>query len=89
VFPSTCLLLIGAVASLAAAPDAATEVKSVQVEIDAPEGCANADEFFVSLRSRTNLVRLATPDEPRTTLLVGEILILVVLDAFKLASGIV
>ena len=53
---------------MVAAPDTTTEVKSVQVEVDAPEGCANADDFFLSLRSRTNLVRQATPDEPRTTL---------------------
>jgi hypothetical protein len=53
---------------MAAAPDTGTEVKSVQVEVDAPEGCANADDFFVSLRSRTNLVRQATGDEPHTTL---------------------
>jgi hypothetical protein len=65
---ASTLALLAAVASLAAATDPATEVKPVQVEIDAPAGCANANDFFGSLRFRTHLVRQATGDEPRTTL---------------------
>jgi hypothetical protein len=65
---ASTLSLVAAAASMAAVPDAATEAKPVQVEIDAPEGCANANDFLVSLRSRTNLVRQALGDEPRTTL---------------------
>jgi hypothetical protein len=68
VFLAGTLPLLAAVASLAAAPDPATEVKPVQVEIDAPVGCANANDFFSSLRSRTHLVRQAVGNEPRTTL---------------------
>jgi hypothetical protein len=62
------LSLVAVVASLAATPDPATEVKSVQVEFDAPAGCANGNDFFTSLSSRTHLVRQATGDEPHTTL---------------------
>ena len=65
---ASTLALLAAVASLAAATDPATEVKPVQVEIDASAGCANANDFFGSLRFRTHLVRQATGDEPRTTL---------------------
>jgi hypothetical protein len=68
VFPASTLFLIGVLASMTAALDATTEVKSVQVEVDAPEGCASANDFFASLQSRTRLVRQATGDEPRTTL---------------------
>ncbi len=67
-FLAITLSLVAAVAGLAAVPDPATEVKPVQVVVDAPEGCANADDFFSSLRFRTHLVRQATGDEPRTTL---------------------
>jgi hypothetical protein len=68
VFLASTLHLVAVVVSLAAAPAPATEVKSVQVEIDAPMGCANANDFLNSLRSRTHRVRQATGDEPRTTL---------------------
>jgi hypothetical protein len=68
VFLASTLSFVAAVASLAAAPDPATEVKPVRVEMDAPVGCANADDFLSSLRSRTQLVRQATGDESRTTL---------------------
>ena len=67
-FLASSLFLVGAVASMAAASDPGTEVKPVQVEIDAPEGCANANDFLSGLRFRTHLVRQATGDEPRTTL---------------------
>lgn len=67
VFLASTLPLVAVVASMAA-PPAATEVKPVRVEIDSPDGCGNADDFLISLRSRTNLVRQATGDEPRTTL---------------------
>jgi hypothetical protein len=40
------------------------EVKAVQVVVDAPAGCADADRFFDGLRARTHLVRRATADEP-------------------------
>jgi hypothetical protein len=56
------------VLGLATATDPATEGKPVQVEIDAPWGCANANDFLNSLQSRSHLVRPATGDEPRTTL---------------------
>jgi hypothetical protein len=65
---ASTLALLAAVASLTAATDPATEVKPIQVEIDAPTGCANANDFFSSLRFRTHRVRQATGDEPRTTL---------------------
>jgi hypothetical protein len=68
VFLASTLSFVAAVASLAAAPEPAAEVKPVQVEMDAPAGCANADDFLSSLRSRTQLVRQATGDESRTTL---------------------
>ena len=64
---ATTLSLLAAAANLAA-PDPATEVKPVQVVVDAPLGCADAIDFFSSLRSRTQLVRQAMGDEPRTTL---------------------
>ena len=67
-FLASTLSLVAVVASVAAIPDPVTEVKPVQVEIDAPAGCANANDFFSSLCSRTQLVRQATGDEPRTTL---------------------
>ena len=67
-FLASTLALVAAVASTVAAANPGTEVKPVQVEIDAPEGCANANGFFSSLRFRTSLVRQATGDEPRTTL---------------------
>ena len=67
-FLASTLSLVAFAASMAAMPDRATEVKPVQVEIDAPAGCANATDFLSSLRSRTQLVRQASGDEPRTTL---------------------
>lgn len=60
--------LVVGLASLAAAADAQPEVKPVQVEVDAPAGCANATDFLNSLRSRTHLVRQAVGGEARTTL---------------------
>jgi hypothetical protein len=65
---ASTLSLVAVVASLTATSDPATEVKPVQVVFDAPAGCANANDFFSSLRSRTHLVRQAKGDEPRTTL---------------------
>jgi hypothetical protein len=38
------------------------------VEFDAPEGCSSATTFLKTLRSRTDRVREAEGDEPRTTL---------------------
>lgn len=67
VFLASTLPLVAVVAGIAASP-AAREVRPVRVEIDSPDGCGNADDFFASLRSRTNLVRQATGDEPSTTL---------------------
>lgn len=67
VFLASTLSLFAAVVSVTA-PSGPTEVKPVQVEIDSPEGCGSAEDFFVSLRSRTSLVRKATDGEPRTTL---------------------
>ena len=67
-FLATALPFLAAVAGLAAAPDPPTEVKPVQVEVDAPTGCANAKDFLNHLRLRTHLVRQATGDEPHTTL---------------------
>ena len=68
VFLATALPFLAAVVGLAAAPEPATKVKPVQVEIDAPVGCANAKDFLNHLRLRTHLVRQATGDEPHTTL---------------------
>jgi len=68
VFLATALPFLAAVIGPAAAPDPATEVKPVQVEIDAPAGCANAKDFLNHLRFRTHLARQATGDEPHTTL---------------------
>jgi len=68
VFLASTIPLFAAVVGLATTPDPATKVKPVQVEIDAPKGCANADGFFSSLQFRTSLVRRATADEPRTIL---------------------
>lgn len=67
-FSASALSLVAVVANLAATPDPVTEVKPVQVEFDAAAGCANANDFFTSLRFRTHLVREATGDEARTTL---------------------
>lgn len=67
VFLASTLSLLAMVAGIPASP-AATEVKPVRVEIEAPAGCGNADDFFVSLRARTNRVRPARGDEPCTTL---------------------
>jgi hypothetical protein len=67
VYLATTLSLLAAVADLTV-PAQASEVKPVQVVVDAPLGCGDADEFFSSLRSRTHLVRPATGDEPHTTL---------------------
>ena len=67
-FLATALPFLAAVAGLATAPDPATEVRPVQVEVDAPTGCANAKDFLNHLRLRTHLVRQATGDEPHTTL---------------------
>ena len=64
---ATPLFLLAVGANLAS-PDPATKVKTVQVVVDAPVGCADANDFFSSLRSRTQLVRRAMGDEPRTTL---------------------
>jgi hypothetical protein len=68
VFLASTLSLVAVAVSLAAAPAPATEVKPVQVEVDAPVGCANANDFLNSLQSRIHLVRQATEDEPHTTL---------------------
>ena len=65
---ASTLSLVAVVASLAVTSDPATEVKPVQVVFDAPAGCANANDFFGSLYSRTHLVRQATGNEPRTTI---------------------
>jgi hypothetical protein len=51
-----------------AAPVTETGTRPVQVEFDAPEGCSGADAFFGSLRSRSDRVRQAEGNEPRTTL---------------------
>jgi hypothetical protein len=48
--------------------DTETGPKPVQVEFDAPEGCSGAEPFFNTLRSRTDRVRRAEGNEPRTTL---------------------
>jgi hypothetical protein len=58
----------GLALGLAAASGPSTEAKPVQVEIEAPSGCANANDFLKSLQARSHLVRQATGDEPRTTL---------------------
>jgi hypothetical protein len=63
-----CLSLIVAAALGLAAPDTEAGTKPVQVELDAPEGCSGAEAFFITLRSRTDLVRRAHGNEPRTTL---------------------
>lgn len=42
--------------------------KPVEVQFEGPTGCAGADGFFASLRSRTAHVRAAEGEEPRTTL---------------------
>ena len=73
VFLLSSLPLVAVVVSLAAAAAPATEVKPVQVEIDASLGCSTANDFLNSLRSRTHLVRQATGDEPRTTLQLRQI----------------
>jgi len=62
-------VLLAVVAVLeTAAPDGESGPKPVQVEFDAPEGCSGADAFLNILRSRTDRVRQAVADEPRTTL---------------------
>ncbi|HEY5955676.1 MAG TPA: hypothetical protein VIV60_03940 [Polyangiaceae bacterium] len=61
------LFLLSA-APMLPAPDPAKEVKTIQVLVDAPAGCADDNGFFSSLSSRTHLVRRATGDESRTTL---------------------
>jgi hypothetical protein len=48
--------------------DAGSGSKPVDVEIDAPEGCASPDAFWSMLRSRTDRVRRAEARESRTTL---------------------
>ena len=50
------------------AQDAEIGTKPVEVEFDAPEGCSGAEAFFNTLRSRTDRVRRADGNEPRTTL---------------------
>jgi hypothetical protein len=62
------LSLVVIVVSRLATPDPGTEPHPVQVEFDAPAGCADANSFFSSLRSRTNRVRQAEENEPHTTL---------------------
>lgn len=62
------LSLVVAAAAGPATSVGETGARPVQIELEAPEGCSGADAFFGSLRSRTNRVRRADGDEPRTTL---------------------
>ena len=50
------------------AQDSETGTKPVEVEVDAPDGCSGAEAFYSSLRSRTDRVRRADGNGPRTTL---------------------
>ncbi len=67
-----CVVLASAfpflVVSLAGATESATALKPIQVQMEAPAGCANAEDFFSSLLSRTSLVRQAAEGEPHTTI---------------------
>jgi hypothetical protein len=58
----------GLALGLAPATGPTIQSKPVQVEIDAPGACANANDFLNSLQSRSHLLRQAAGDEPRTTL---------------------
>jgi hypothetical protein len=60
-------LLVAALAAVATA-DADSDVKPVEVQFEAPEGCASADAFFGFVRSRTGRVRRAEEHELHTTL---------------------
>lgn len=61
------LSLVIATAAVAAAV-ADNETKPVEVDFEGPEGCSGANAFFAGLRSRTEHVRRADGNEPRTTL---------------------
>jgi hypothetical protein len=68
VIPGGCLSFVVAAILGLAAPDPDARLKPVQVEFDAPAGCASAQSFLDMLRLRTDKVRLAEGDEARTTL---------------------
>lgn len=56
-----CLILAAAV------PEAATVTRPVEVQFEAPTDCGGKDAFFARLHARTEHVRVAEDDEPRTT----------------------
>lgn len=60
-------ILVAVVFARLATPNQGMEVHPVQVEFDAPAGCADASSFFSNLRSRTDRVRKAEGNEPHTT----------------------
>jgi hypothetical protein len=60
------LLLI--VVAAATATEAVPGPKPVEIQLEGPEGCPEANAFFGFLRSRTSRVRRAEAGEPRTTL---------------------
>lgn len=61
------LSLVMAAVAAAGAAEEDTGTKPVEVHFDGPEGCSGANAFFGSVRSRTDRVRRADADEPRTT----------------------
>lgn len=61
------LSLVMAAVAAAGAAEADRGARPVEVHFDGPDGCSGANAFFGSLRSRTDRVRRADADEPRTT----------------------
>jgi hypothetical protein len=62
------LALVVAAAAGVAASASETGARPVQLEFEAPDRCSGGDAFWSGLRSRTDRVRRADGNEPRTTL---------------------
>jgi hypothetical protein len=63
---ATSYLSLAFAAAAAVGLDA--EMRPVEVQFEAPDGCSGASAFFGGLRARSDRVRMALADEPHTTI---------------------
>ena len=57
---------MAALVAVSGAADTAIETRSIELQLDGPQGCSSANAFWSGLRLRTIRVRQPVADEPRT-----------------------